>query len=53
MVTGASGETVTVYYDSSCTKPYIFAQPTNGSLGSSSNSVARQWAFQIRRLITV
>ncbi len=32
---GASGETVTVYYDTSCTKPYILAQPTNGNLGNS------------------
>ena len=37
VVTGASGETVTVYYDTGCTKPYIFAQPTNGNLGNSSN----------------
>ena len=51
VVSGASGETVTVYYDTSCTKPYIL--PTHhGNLGNSPDG-GEEWAFQKRPPITV
>jgi hypothetical protein len=37
VLSGESGESVSVYYDTGCTKPYILAQPNGGNLGNSSN----------------